>query len=512
MSKSLEILRLGGEVWWGGAVADGDDMPFESRFGRDLSTWLGDNQGAPVLVSSAGRYVWSEGALSFAFDGEHMRVKADEPLLHAGRGGGCLRDAFGAVSAMFFPASGAAPDARLFSAPQYNTWIELVYDQTQERVLEYGRGIVDNGFPPGVLMIDDNWQEDYGVWEFHPARFTDPTAMVDELHELGFAVMLWVCPFVSPDSATFRELEQVRLLLRNADGTTAIRRWWNGYSGVLDLTNPATVEWLHSRLEHLRTTYGIDGFKFDAGDPRFYRDDDISHTPATPNEHCESWARIGLNYPLNEYRACWKLAGQPLGQRQTDLDPSWGKLGLGSIISWGIAQGLAGYAFNCPDMIGGGLAEMFEQSAYEHDSERFVRWVQASALFPMMQFSLAPWRVLSTEELEYVRDAVNLRTKLTPTILELVEHAARTGEPILRNLEYVFPHQGLARITDQFMLGDTIMVAPVLTRGARQRFIRFPEGTWTGDDGSTVIGPCELQIEAPLGRLPMYMRLADRDR
>ncbi|WP_344747319.1 TIM-barrel domain-containing protein, partial [Kribbella aluminosa] len=168
--------------------------------------------------------------------------------------------------------------------------------------------------------------------------------------------------------------------------------------------------------------------------------------------------------PLNEYRACWKHAGQPLAQRQTDLDPTWSRLGLGSIVAWGIAQGLLGYAFNCPDMIGGGLASQFELVSYVADSERFVRWAQAAALFPMMQFSLAPWRVLTESENAIVREAISIRERLAPYLCGLVEHAATTGEPILRSMEYVFPHQGYARITDQFMLGNDILVAPVLEK------------------------------------------------
>jgi alpha-glucosidase len=73
-------------------------------------------------------------------------------------------------------------------------------------VLKYAHAIVDNGLPPGVLMIDDNWQEDYGKWNFHPGRFGDPKAMMQELHNLGFKIMLWVCPSVSPDCDVYRDL------------------------------------------------------------------------------------------------------------------------------------------------------------------------------------------------------------------------------------------------------------------------------------------------------------------
>jgi len=61
-------------------------------------------------------------------------------------------------------------------------------------------------------------------------------------------------------------------------------------------------------------------------------------------------------------------------------------------------------------------------------------------------------------------------------------------------------------VCDQFMLGDDILVAPVVEQGARSRVVKFPQGTWQGDDGSTVAGPCELEVTAPLSRLPRYRR------
>jgi hypothetical protein len=62
----------------------------------------------------------------------------------------------------FFPSKNKLPDTLLFSKPQYNTWIELVYNQNQKDILSYARAIIDNGFPTGVIMIDDNWADYYG--------------------------------------------------------------------------------------------------------------------------------------------------------------------------------------------------------------------------------------------------------------------------------------------------------------------------------------------------------------
>ena len=104
-----------------------------------------------------------------------------------------------------FPFDGRCPERAFYVTPQFNTWVELRYDHNRQAVLDYAHSLLSNGYAPGVLMIDDTWQEDYGVWRFHPGRFPDPAGMVKELHEMGFAVMVWAVPVVSPDSAPFRK-------------------------------------------------------------------------------------------------------------------------------------------------------------------------------------------------------------------------------------------------------------------------------------------------------------------
>lgn len=92
-------------------------------------------------------------------------------------------------------------------------------------------------------------------------------------------------------------------------------------------------------------------------------------------------------------------------------------------------------------------------------------------------------------------------------ILDLARHAAKTGEPIARAMEYCFPGCGFESVVDQFMLGDEVLVAPVLTKETYEREIRFPAGKWQGDDGSIVEGPCTQTIDVPLTRLPYYKKI-----
>lgn len=505
LADTKVITLLEGEHFWGGCVTDGRAMPFgQADFQRDLYGTTQGNQAQPLLISDQGRYVWSEEPFKFVFAGKTLRIESHQGEIKTGQQGNSLRQVFQYVSRNFFPSSGKIPDERLFTKPQYNTWIELIYDQREDRIRKYAKDILSNGFPAGVLMIDDNWQEDYGVWDFHPGRFSNPKDMMDTLHDQGFQVMLWICPYFSPDSETFRLMRKKGYFLKDKRGGTYIRQWWNGYSASLDLTNPEAVAYFQERLAYLVKEYGVDGFKLDAGDADHYHDQNIKASQdITPNAFSELWARLGLPFKLNEYRACWKLAGQPLAQRLRDKGHNWQD--LRQLIPDALALGLIGYAYVCPDLIGGGEYSYFYDNPDKPlDQELIVRSAQCSALMPMMQFSVAPWRVLSQDNMAICRDMARLHETMGPEILAKARASSKSGEPMVRAMEYMYPKQGYAQIKDQFLLGDNILVIPVLEQDRRSRQAVFPHGIWHGDDGSTVEGPCEIEIEVPLSRLPWY--------
>lgn len=501
---------LPGERWWGGLVEDAAAMPLGTApYHRDLGkprghgsdAGLPSSQGAPVLVSTAGRVIASRQPFDIELSENVMSLVGENIIVH--ETGGTLGDAFRFASQQFFPPSGRTPARELFTKPQYNTWIENPYRPTQESVLAYAQRIVDAGLPTGVIMIDDSWAPDYGTWTFDPARFPNPREMIAQLNERGFDVMLWLVPFVSPDSAAFRELEDARLLIRDSTGRTAIRRWWNGFSAVLDLSNPAAVAWLTERLDALVNEIGVSGFKFDGGDVRDVHNDDQTFAPMKPVDFCEKWAELGLRYPFNEYRACWRMGGQPLAQRLADKPPSWGPMGIGSLIPELLTQAMIGHAFTCPDMIGGG--EIIAMSAASGiDQEFFVRYAQLAAVSPMMQFSTSPARVLDDEHLAAVRVALELRESLLTELERLIDNAAATGEPIIRPMAFHAP--ALTDVVDQFYFGPDMIVAPVLTQGARSRSVALPEGNWIDTDGDTHVGPTTVEVPCTLSTIPRFRR------
>lgn len=501
---SLVLKVESNTYWWAGIIRDGDKMPLVKSYHIDYKNDNLGNQVQPLLLSTKGEVIWSDLPAIINYTPGKLSVKGDSVTFNYHKAGQTLKDAYSFASATYFPPSGKMPDPLLFSSPQYNTWIELVYNQNQKDVMTYAKNILANGLPAGVLMIDDNWQEDYGNWNFHPGRFANPKQMIDSLHTLGFKVMLWVCPFVSPDSYVFRDLMDKKYFATDEKGYPSMVKWWNGSSAVLDFTNPDAMAWFKAQLNKLTLEYHVDGFKLDAGDYRFYVNTNSFKQGATPSEQCEAFGQIGLDYPLNEYRAMWKMGGQPLAQRLHDKNSGFKDLQL--LIPNMLVEGLMGYYFSCPDMIGGGDMVSFLTDA-QLDQESIVRSAQCHALMPMMQFSVAPWRVLDKEHLEAVKISVQIREKFKSYILELAQKAAKTGEPIMKPMEFNYPNQRYATVVDQFLLGDNVLVAPVLEKGAKTRKVAVPEGKWKYVDGQIFKGPKTVEVKVTLNDLPYFEKV-----
>ena len=488
------------EHWYGFSVGLGHEQPFTELASFSMQTQDANNQLSPLLISDEGRWIWIDTAVTFAFRNGDPALssavtvhQAEEPTLRA---------AYLEAMKAHFPPQGQLPDTMLFVKPQYNTWIELMYNQNEQDILNYAQGIVDNGLPAGVIMIDDNWQRYYGNFDFKAEKFSDPRAMTDQLHRMGFKVMVWVCPFVSPDSPEARELEKQGFLLTDKDGQTAILRWWNGSSACYDLTNERAAAHFVAQLRRAQERYGIDGFKFDAGDNNCYASTALS-SPLSPVEHSLSYAKIGLSFPLNEYRACWQMGGQPLVQRLGDKDYSWAA--VQQLIPQMCIAGLLGYSYACPDMIGGGQWTSFLH-VENFDQTLIVRSAQVHALMPMMQFSVAPWRILDEEHLAAVVKMAKLHESMAPYIMRCAHESAETGEPIVRSMEYQFPHRGFADCKDQFMLGEEYLVAPMLNAGSN-RIVRLPKGKWRDELGRTYRGGKNYMIDVPMDRLPYFKKI-----
>lgn len=177
---------------------------------------------------------------------------------------------------------------------------------------------------------------------------------------------------------------------------------------------------------------------------------------------------------------------------------------LGRLIPDMLAAGFVGCPFICPDMVGGGEWSTFIPGA-PFSQELFIRSAQVQALCPMMQISASPWRCLDVDHQKIFADVVRLRQKFAMKFVELARESAKSGEPIMRNLEYNYPGCGYAAIKDEFMMGTGLLVAPVLEKGLKTRKVALPPGTWRADDGSVYSGDQMIEVDAPIDRLPHFV-------
>ncbi len=508
--NTLEVKMLENEKWWGSITDLGKIMPFDfnTKLGFDHRTQNFNNQTTPLLVSNKGRYIWSNGSFRANFENGIITIEAFRDSVKCVQAGSNLREAYLTAAQNHFNLSGRIPPEVFFTVPQYNTWIELIYNQNQADILKYAHSIVANGLTPGILMIDDNWQKYYGNFDFRPDRFPDPKGMIDELHELGFNVMLWVCPFVSPDSQEYRYLRDKGYLILNKEGNRpAILNWWNGLSACYDFSNPEAYQHFKRILIDMQTEFGVDGFKFDAGDPERYLQENISPYDGKSYDtaHTELWAKLGLEFSFNEFRACWRMGGEALVQRLGDKKYAWD--GVERLVPSMIASGLLGYAYTCPDMIGGGeYGSFLNVDQTKIDQRIIVRSCQIHSMMPMMQFSVAPWRILSKENMEICKKYTRLHEELGTYIIEQAKHAAKTGEPIVRAMDYMFPNEGFEDCNDQYMLGDKYLVAPVMD-ASDFRSVTLPKGRWKDENGKVYRGGKTYILNVPLDRLPRFIKI-----
>ena len=514
--QSIIIEMKNNEFWWGGSVTYSLEQPYDKNTSikKELEK-DGVNQSAPLYLSSCGRYIHADSPLTIVF--EKGVITAEGKNVVCVEAGTCLKDAYLAAMKKYFPFEKKQLPEKFFRTAQYNTWMEFTYNPTQKSVLEYAHAIVDNGYKAGILMIDEGWSVGYGSWEFDFAKFPDPKKMIDELHLMGFTVMLWVVPYVTLDGRNFLEhyypwaCERAGKvfkprLARQKNGKVAVTEWWNGLSAILDLTKENDREYLDGRLEYLMKTYGVDGGNIVSLQSERW----LTSPPETSAEALnKAWNDFGAKYKYHEYKDTYDRSGMATIQRIRDRNHSWDLGGLNTLVPYLLAQGLLGYPYVCPDMIGGGWWSVTLDPDFKCDEELFVRMAQCSALFPMMQFSWAPWRMLGEEAQKLCLEAAKLHDKFADLIVELVNQTSQTGEPIVKSIEYCYPHKGYERITDQFLLGENILVCPVIEKGATTRKVILPQGKWKYCDEIIYDGEQEIVVYAPLTVLPYFTKIED---
>ena len=404
-------------------------------------------------------------------------------------------------------------DTNLIHGPKWSTWGRFKTAVDQEKVLKFADEILDFDFEHSIMEVDDKWSSQYGELEFDKIKFPNPKKMVDELHEKGFKVTLWVTPFVVAGTKAYEEGVKNNYFVKSkvvspGHVKPGFFSWWQPPPVVaIDLTNKTARDWFLNGLHNLQWRYGIDGFKFDAGEPCFLPKEFETKIPMKhPSEYTKLWStEIANNFELSEVRSGHHSTDSGVWTRIGDTFSSWTTSnGLRSLIPHMLTSSIGGYPFCLPDMIGG--------NAYSGGPSRelFVRWAEANCFMPAMQFSIPPW--------EFGKDVAKATKKVLGTrskIIKLIEGNARESSetlmPICSPLWWLAPEdENTFDVSDQFCLGNDIVVAPVVHDQQRRRSVYLPEGIWKEFEGTETFKGgqwIEGGYEAGIYEIPAFVRV-----
>ena len=393
------------------------------------------------------------------------------------------------------------------------TWLSSgFFADTQEQALGRARRIREMGIPCDVLHLDCYWQTD-GHWSdlrWDPETFPDPDAMMRELTDAGFKVSLWMNSYISHLSPAFAEADELGLFLKKADGTTYVADVWHGSypaCGILDLTNPAAVEWFTERLRAL-LRQGVAAFKTDfaEGVPA----DCVAHNGMTGVELHNVYTLLfndmvqAVTREVAGHGLVWARSSFLGGQRHSaqwsgDINATYPA--MASTVRAGLSYGLSGVPFWSHDVGGFGGTPT---------PDLYVRWAQFGAFSPMVRFhgttSRLPWE-FPADAADLAIDALRLRYRLMPYFYSAAVESAEHGTPWMRPLLADSPDDPATWHADlEYRVGPDLLVAPMTDPGGT-RSVYLPEGDWVRFwDGEMHTGGRYAKVTTTLAQTPLFVR------
>lgn len=350
--------------------------------------------------------------------------------------------------------------------------------------------------------------------------YPDPRAFVDSLHARGLAVLGYLTPFVVLGRPGYAEAAARGYLVTGPGGAVDHEPWQGtDHRAYLDFTNPEATAWWEDRVRHGLTDVGFDGAMQDYGEGAPVDARYASGVPGTlvHNEYPVLYAQAvrdaaqSVKPDATVFFARSGYTGSQsavTGRFTGDQTRTWDtRTGLGSVLAGMLNGSLSGWPYWGPD-IGG-----FFDGTGARDTALWTRWVQLGALSPVMRDMLGaqadPVGVQSNPAtLATFRGYALLHHALEPYLHQLALQAHATGMPLVRPLWLTDPTDRTAwSISDQYLLGPDLLVAPVTTPSTTNRAVWLPAGQWrdywTGDSLS---GPGWVNAAAPVGHIPLYVR------
>ncbi|HKY41873.1 MAG TPA: TIM-barrel domain-containing protein [Pyrinomonadaceae bacterium] len=409
---------------------------------------------------------------------------------------------------------------------QQSRWSYYPDTMVEEVVSEYRK----RDLPLDVIYLDIDYMDGYRVFTFDKRRFPDPKGLTDKLRQQGVKVVTIVDPGVKhqPNEKGYHAYDEgveKNFFQRRRNGDLFVPRVWPGDSVFLDYTMPEARRWWGD-LHRVYTDNGIAGIWNDMNEPSDFVDqtgknqlDVVSYDEGEKTTHAKNRNTFALLMSRATYEGLERLqpdrrpyvitrAAYAGIQRYAtmwtgDTNSTWESLALN--IPMFTSLGLSGEPFVGSD-VGGFIGR--------GSGELLVRSYQVSFLAPFCRnhkvidgYDQEPWRFGKYYE-DVIRKYLKLRYALLPFLYTTLEEAHRTGVPPFRPLLLNYQNDSNTyNLDDQFMIGEDLLLAPIVKPDVTRRLVYLPAGIWYDYwTHKKYTGGTMITVEAPLDTVPMFVR------
>jgi alpha-glucosidase len=396
------------------------------------------------------------------------------------------------------------------------------------KVKEVTNKLRTNLIPCDAIYLDIDYMDGFRCFTWDKEKFPEPKAMISELKEKGFKTIVIIDPGIKIDEKypVYNEAIENNYFCRRADGPFMKGKVWPGDCYFPDFTNPKVRKWWSGLFQELIEEVGVRGIWNDMNEPALFEingktfPDDVRHDfDGNPCSHRKAHNVYGMQMARATFKGVKKYNGgqRPLvitrsayagAQRYAsawtgDNIASWEHLWIATMQCQRMST--SGFSFVGSD-IGGFI---------DHPTpELFVRWMQLAVFHPFFRTHSSgdhgeqePWS-FGEEALKIVRKYIELRYTLLPYIYTTFYQYVNEFTPMLKPISMYDQHdQDTLYRVDEFLMGDHMLVCPVLEPNAKSRYVYLPKGKWYNYWTSKVFeGGKEILADAPLDEIPIYIR------
>jgi oligosaccharide 4-alpha-D-glucosyltransferase len=390
--------------------------------------------------------------------------------------------------------------------------------KSETEMQQVARRMRRENFPLDALVLDLYWfggTKRQGDFAWEPTGFPNPAGMMSRLKQQGVKTILISEPYVMRTSRNDSLVRTQGLVGTDAAGRPfTVGSFWAGPASILDVFKPAARNWLWANYRRLHDQ-GAAGWWSDLGEPENHPAA-MRHAwgPARQvhNAYGQVWAGIFRDNYAQEFpnervfnlaRSGWAgLQRNGVFPWSGDINRSWSGLRAQVPVMLGMGQGGVGYMHS--DAGGFCVGSI--------DPELYTRWLQMASLCPILRphgEGVPPEPYYYPDPYKSaVRDAVHLRYELLPYLYTLAWQNTTTGAPLVRTTDYdASLNKELSEASnDQYLLGPSLLVAPVLQPSQRQRNVVLPAGNWVNFySNQTYAGNQTVSVPAPLAHTPLLV-------